>query len=83
MHDFPSARRGEFNLGGSSPRASSARRRGKQQLDDDEPTTAKRVRGRRRSLPPIEAFDATDGLPEGHRWSTWDQTEMFISNDLS
>ncbi len=73
MHDFPSARRGEFNIGGSSPRASAARRRDKQRFDDDEPTTAKRVRGRR-SLPPIEVFDATDGLPEGDRWSTWDQS---------
>ena len=73
MHDFPSARRGEFNTGGSSPWPSAARRRGKQRFDDDEPTTAKRVRGRR-SLPPIEVFDATDGLPEGDRWSTWDQS---------
>jgi RIO kinase 1 len=24
-------------------------------------------------LPSLEAFDATDGLPEGDRWSTWDQ----------
>ncbi len=77
MHDFPSARRGEFNIGGSSPRASTARRRDKQRFDDDEPTTAKRVRGRR-SLPPIEVFDATDGLPEGDRWSTWDQSETPI-----
>ena len=77
MHDFPSARRGELNTGGSSPRASLGRRRGKQRFDDDEPTTAKRVRGRR-SLPPIEVFDATDGLPEGDRWSTWDQSETPI-----
>jgi RIO kinase 1 len=47
-------------------------RRGKRRFDDDEPTTAKRVRGRR-MLPSIESFDATDGLPEGDRWSTWDQ----------
>ena len=26
------------------------------------------------ALPPIEAFDATDGLPDGDRWSTWDQS---------
>ena len=25
-------------------------------------------------LPSIEVFDATDGLPEGDRWSTWDQS---------
>ena len=61
MHDFSSAHYGDFTS-----------RRGKQRFDDDEPTTAKRVRGRR-SLPPLEVFDATDGLPEGDRWSTWDQ----------
>lgn len=67
MHDpsFSFARRGEVTS-----------RRGKQRFDD-EPTTAKRVRGRR-SLPPIEVFDATDGLPEGDRWSTWDQSETPI-----
>jgi RIO kinase 1 len=62
LHDFSSASDGEFNS-----------RRGKRRFDDDEPTTAKRVR-RRRALPPIEKFDATDGLPEGDRWSTWDQS---------
>jgi RIO kinase 1 len=72
VYDFPSAGRGEFSARGSSRRAS-AGRRGKWRFDDDEPTTAKRVRGRR-ALPPIEAFDATDGLPEGDRWSTWDQS---------
>ena len=77
MHDF-SSRSGEFNgggSGGSSPRASRARRnRGKQRFDDDAPTKEKRIRGRRRALPPIEVFDTTDGLPEGDRWSTWDQS---------
>ena len=63
MHDFPSADGGEFR--------SRRSRRGKQRFDD-EPTSVKRVR-RRRGLPPIETFDATDGLPEGDRWSTWDQ----------
>ncbi len=71
MPDFPAANYGEFNP-----------RRGKRRFDDDEPTTAKRIR-RRRALPSIETFDATDGLTEGDRWSTWDQTEMLISNDLS
>jgi RIO kinase 1 len=62
VHDF-SSHRGELIR----------RRRGKQRFDDDEPTTLKRVRGRR-ALPSIEEFDATDGLPEGDRWSTWDQS---------
>jgi RIO kinase 1 len=60
VHDFPAAGRGEFTS-----------RRGKRRFDDDEPTTAKRVR--RRAMAPVEVFDATDGLPEGDRWSTWDQ----------
>jgi RIO kinase 1 len=60
VHNNPSASRGEF-------------RRGKRRFDDDEPATAKRVRVRR-ALPSIEVFDATDGLPEGDRWTTWDQS---------
>jgi RIO kinase 1 len=48
-------------------------RRGKWRYDDDEPTTAKRVR-RRLTLPSLESFDASDGLPAGDRWSTWDQS---------
>jgi RIO kinase 1 len=72
VHDYSSAYRGTFTIEGSGgPRASTARR-GQQRFDDDEPTTAKRVR-RRRPVP-IEVFDATDGLPEGDRWSTWDQS---------
>ena len=73
MHDNPFAYREELGRpGGSSSRASTGRR-GTRRFDDDEPTKAKRVR-RRRTLPPIEVFDATDGLPEGDRWSTWDQS---------
>ena len=62
MHDFSSADGGEFFTG-----------RGKRRFDDDAPREAKRVR-HRRMLPPIEKFDATDGLPEGDRWTTWDQS---------
>jgi RIO kinase 1 len=62
LHDFSSAHHGEFNT-----------RRGKRRFDEDEPVTAKRTRGRR-ALPSIESFDATDGLAEGDRWSTWDQS---------
>jgi RIO kinase 1 len=60
--DFHSAYDGKFTSG-----------RGKRRFDDDDPTTAKRVRGRR-TLPSIEQFDATYGLREGDRWSTWDQS---------
>jgi RIO kinase 1 len=42
-------------------------------FDDDEPTFAKRNRHRRR-LPAAGAFDHVDRLPEGDRWSTWDQS---------
>jgi RIO kinase 1 len=48
-------------------------RRGKRRFDDDEPSFAKRDR-HRRALPPPDALDAVDGLPEGDRWSTWDQS---------
>jgi RIO kinase 1 len=56
----------------SSPRYGEfrTRRRGNRGFDDDAPTTAKRTR--RRSLPPVDY--TTDGLPEGDRWSTWDQS---------
>jgi hypothetical protein len=70
VHDFTS-RRGEFT----------SRRGDKRRFDDDEPTTLKRARGRR-ALPSIEEFDATDGLPEDDRWSTWDQTENLVLNDV-
>jgi RIO kinase 1 len=47
-------------------------RRGKRRFDDEESTFERRDR-HRRSLPPEDAFDVVDGLPEGDRWSTWDQ----------
>jgi RIO kinase 1 len=47
-------------------------RRGRRRLDDDELTFIKRDRHRVR-LPAEDAADATDGLPAGDRWSTWDQ----------
>ena len=68
MPDYHSAYGGKFTSG-----------RGKRRFDDDAPTSAKRVRGRR-ALPSIEKFDATDGLPEGDRWSTWDQTKNLVTN---
>jgi len=49
-----------------------AYRRSERRFDDDESTFAKRNR-HRRSLPAEDAYDAVDGLPEGDRWSTWDQ----------
>ena len=40
---------------------------------EDEPVFAKRNRHRRR-LPAADAFDHVDRLPEGDRWSTWDES---------
>ena len=62
MPDFHSAYDGKFTSG-----------RGKRRFDDDEPREVKRVR-HRRMLPSLEKFDATDGLPDGDRWTTWDQS---------
>jgi RIO kinase 1 len=47
-------------------------RRGKRRFDDDEPYFQKRSR-HRVAMPSVETLDITDGLPEGDRWSTWDQ----------
>jgi hypothetical protein len=53
--------------------------RGKQRhrFDDDEPAFAKR-RAHQPRLQPEDAHDATDGLPEGDRWSTWDKLAFRI-----
>ena len=48
-------------------------RRRKRRFDDDEPTFARRSR-HRTALPALDTLDAVDGLPEGDRWSTWDQS---------
>ena len=52
--------------------SSSQFRRGKRRFDD-ESTFLKRDRHRRR-LPPAGFGSETFGLPEGERWSTWDQS---------
>ncbi len=49
------------------------RRRKRRFDDDDPPAFAKRDRHRRR-LVAEDAFDGVDGLPDGDRWSTWDQS---------
>jgi RIO kinase 1 len=61
VSDFHSAYDGKITSG-----------RGKRRFDDDDPTSVKRVRGRRR-LPSIEEVDRY-GLRDGERWSTWDQS---------
>jgi RIO kinase 1 len=53
--------------------SSASRRRGKRRFDDDEPNFIKRDR-HRRSLPSEPGDDSAFGLPEGDRWSTWDQS---------
>ena len=57
-----SARQHDFSRG----------RRGKRRCDDDEPYFQKRSR-HRVAMPSVKTLDITDGLPEGDRWSTWDQ----------
>jgi RIO kinase 1 len=52
------------------------RRRGKWRFNDDEPLFQKR-QGHARALPSLEVIDETDGLPEGDRWSTWDQPDAL------
>ena len=47
-------------------------RRNPRRFNDDEPYFQKRSR-HRVAMPSVETFDITDGLPEGDRWSTWDQ----------
>ena len=48
-------------------------RRRKGRLDDE---NLFEKRGRQRAaLPSLDEFDITDGLPEGDRWSTWDQPD--------
>jgi RIO kinase 1 len=51
----------------------SAPSRGKRRFDDDESTYAKRDRHRPR-LAAEDAHDAADGVVDGDRWSTWDQS---------
>jgi RIO kinase 1 len=53
--------------------SSSQPRRGKRRFDDHESTFLKRDRHPRR-LPPADSGSGTFGLPEGDRWSTWDQS---------
>ncbi|MDR2984870.1 MAG: RIO-like kinase [Nocardiopsaceae bacterium] len=49
------------------------RRRKRRFDDEDAPAFAKRDFHRKRLLAE-DAFDAVDGLPDGDRWSTWDQS---------
>jgi RIO kinase 1 len=50
-----------------------SRRRKRRFDDNDQPVFAKRDFHRTR-LAPEDAFDAVDGLADGDRWSTWDQS---------
>jgi len=50
-----------------------SRRHRRRRFDDDEPVFAKRDR-HRPALIPLDALDPVDGLPEGDRWSIWDQS---------
>jgi RIO kinase 1 len=63
----------DFAYNGRAYKGRAISRRGKRRFNDDEPAFAKRDR-HRPSLPAPDAFDAVDSLPEGDRWSTWDQS---------
>jgi RIO kinase 1 len=56
------------------PDSEYAPRRAKPRFDD-EPAFVKRNR-HRGALQSLDSFDATDGLPAGDRWSTWDQSTV-------
>jgi RIO kinase 1 len=64
----------DFAYDGRAYSGRAGNRRGRRRSnDDDEATFAKRDR-HLPSLPAADALDAVDGLPEGDRWSTWDQS---------
>lgn len=48
-------------------------RRSRRRFDDDDPTFAKRNR-HRPALPSVADIEAADGVADGDRWSTWDQS---------
>jgi RIO kinase 1 len=65
------------------PDSEYARRRAKRRFDDDDDAAAFVKRSRhRRTLQSLESFDATDGLPAGDRWSTWDQSTLSEKGPL-
>jgi RIO kinase 1 len=47
--------------------------RSKQRFDEE--TLFEKRERQRLALPSLDDFDVTDGVPEGDRWSTWDQAE--------
>jgi RIO kinase 1 len=53
--------------------SSASRRRTKWRYEDNEATFAKRDRHKAR-LVPEDAHDSTDGVVDGDRWSTWDES---------
>jgi RIO kinase 1 len=64
----------DFAYDGRAYSGRAGNRRGRRRSNhDDEATFAKRDR-HLPSLPAADALDAVDGLPEGDRWSTWDQS---------
>jgi hypothetical protein len=50
---------------------------------DDQETFVKRDRHVKRLATAETAADATDGLADGERWSTWDQSKNSNSNDAN
>jgi RIO kinase 1 len=63
----------DFAYDGRAYPGRTSNRRGRRRFNDDDATFAKRDR-HLPSLPAADGLDAVDGLPEGDRWSTWDQS---------
>jgi RIO kinase 1 len=64
---------GDYNPAYGRVRRANRGKQHQRQFDDDADTFDKRGRHQERLLP-AEAGNASDGLPEGDRWSTWDQS---------
>ena len=73
MRDSAYSDHGDFDPAYGRARRANRGKQSKQRFGDDAATYLKRDRNRERLRPP-DAADATDGLPAGDRWSTWDQS---------
>jgi RIO kinase 1 len=73
VRDSAYSEHGDFDPAYGRVRRANRGKQSKQRFNDDAAAYLKRDRHRDR-LRPEDAADATDGLPEGDRWSTWDQS---------
>ena len=73
MRDSAFSGDGDFDPAYGRVRRSNSGKQRKRQFEYDAEVASRRDRHVRR-LASEDAADATDGLPEGDRWSTWDQS---------